>query len=59
MLFGAVFRFPQWLQALSPFEHLPLVPAEAFRWGPWVALLLVAVGLAAAGQVAFRRRDLQ
>ena len=58
MLFGAVFRLPQWLQALSPFEHLPLVPAEAFRWGPWVALLFVAVGLAAAGQVAFRRRDL-
>lgn len=58
MLFGAVLRLPQWLQDLSPFEHLPLVPAQDFRWLPFLAVLLVAAGLSAAGQAAFARRDL-
>ena len=44
--FGPLLRLPQWLQDLSPSEHLALVPAEAFapvacalllvwpRWSP-------------------------
>jgi ABC-2 type transport system permease protein len=59
MLFGAVLRLPQWVQDLSPFEHLALVPAQDFRWAPFVGVLLVAAGLSALGQVAFRRRDLR
>ena len=31
VLFGEVFRLPQWVQEVSPFEHLALVPAEDFR----------------------------
>ena len=58
MLFGAVLRLPQWVQDLSPFEHLPLVPAQEFEWQPFAAVLLVAAGLVVAAQVAFRRRDL-
>jgi ABC-2 type transport system permease protein len=57
MLFGDLFRLPQWLQGLSPFEHLPLVPAEDFAWGPVVALAAAAAALSVAGQVAFARRD--
>jgi ABC-2 type transport system permease protein len=58
MLFGAVLRLPQWVQDLSPFEHLPLVPAQEFEWRPFAVVLLVAAGLVVAAQVAFRRRDL-
>jgi ABC-2 type transport system permease protein len=58
LLFGELLRLPQWLQDLSPFEHLALVPAEDFRWEPFVALLVVAAGLSVAGQVAFARRDI-
>ena len=58
MLFGAVLRLPQWVQDLSPFEHLPLVPAQEFEWRPFTVVLLVAAGLVVAAQVAFRRRDL-
>ncbi|CUR57738.1 putative ABC transporter [metagenome] len=58
MLFGDLFRLPQWLQDLSPFEHLALVPAEAFRWPPFLALLAVAGLVSVAGQWAFARRDL-
>lgn len=58
MLFGEVFRMPQWLQDLSPFEHLALVPAEDFRWTPFLTLLALAVSLSAVGLLAFRRRDI-
>ena len=57
MMFGEVFRIPQWVQDLSPFEHLAMVPAEDFRWAPFLAVAGVAAALSAAGQMAFRRRD--
>ncbi len=57
MLFGELLRLPQWVQDLSPFEHLALVPAESFSWAPVVVLTLVAAALSVAGQIAFARRD--
>jgi polyether ionophore transport system permease protein len=43
---------------VSPFSHLALAPADDVRWAPVVVVGLVAVALSAAGQVAFRRRDI-
>jgi ABC-2 type transport system permease protein len=57
MLFGDILQLPQWLQDVSPFEHLALVPAESFAWTPVVVVGLVAVAVSAAGQLAFARRD--
>lgn len=57
MLFGELFGLPQWLQDVSPFEHLPMVPADEFDWAPFLAVGAVAVALSVAGQFAFRRRD--
>ncbi|MFC4784943.1 ABC transporter permease [Nocardioides sp. MAHUQ-72] len=59
MFFGELLRLPQWFQDLSPFEHLALVPAESFRWVPFLALAALALGLSLAGQVAFVRRDIR
>ncbi len=59
LVFGELLRFPTWVRDLSPFEHLALVPAEDFRWGSFLGVLAVAVGLSLAGQLAFRRRDLR
>ncbi len=58
LLFGEVLRLPPWFQDLSPFEHLAFVPAEDFRWTPFLALLALAALLSVAGQLAFQRRDL-
>ena len=58
MLFGELLKLPQWLQDLSPFEHLPLVPAEPFEWQPFLLVAVVAAALSAAGQLAFARRDI-
>lgn len=57
MLFGALFQMPQWLQDLSPFEHLALVPAADFALWPFVVLGCLALALSAVGHLAFARRD--
>lgn len=59
MLFAEIFRMPQWLQDVSPFEHLALMPAQDFRWAPFVVVTAVAAALSVAGQIAFRRRDVR
>ena len=59
LLFGEVFRMPEWLQDLSPFHHLALVPAEDFRWTPFVVLSVIAAALPVAGLALFARRDVE
>lgn len=57
LIFGELLELPQWLQDLSPFEHLALVPLEDFRWAPFLVVSAVAAALSVAGQIAFSRRD--
>lgn len=59
VFFGPLLHLPAWLQGVSPYHHLALVPAEPFRWTPFLVLLLVAAAASAAGQAAFARRDLR
>lgn len=55
---GEVLRLPDWTRDLSPFEHVPAVPAVDVRWLPLAVLLAVAAALVAAGAWGFRRRDI-
>jgi ABC-2 type transport system permease protein len=57
--FGRVLSLPDWIQDLSPFQHVPRLPAAEFSLLPIIALSILAGSLAAAGGIAFRRRDLQ
>jgi ABC-2 type transport system permease protein len=58
LFFGDVLNLPPWIQDASPFEHLALMPLQDFRLTPFLVLCGVAVAFSAAGQVAFRRRDI-
>jgi ABC-2 type transport system permease protein len=57
-LLGDLFGLPQAVRDLSPFSHVPPLPAAEVTAGPLVALVLVAAALIAAGMALFRRRDL-
>jgi ABC-2 type transport system permease protein len=58
LMFASALQMPDWLQALSPFHHLPLAPAEDVDLVPVAAVGAVAVVASLAGQLAFRRRDI-
>jgi ABC-2 type transport system permease protein len=56
---GAALHLPDWVLGLSPFHHLSLAPAQPVAWVSTLVMVGIAAGLAAAGTVAFARRDLQ
>ena len=55
---GQILQFPQWSLNLSPFSHIPLIPAEDVEVFPILVLLVIAAALIGAGLVGFRRRDI-
>ena len=57
-LFGSLLDLPQWALNLSPFQHVPALPAVPMAWTPLVVLTAFAVALLVAGLTAFDRRDL-
>ncbi|MFE9771376.1 ABC transporter permease [Streptomyces sp. NPDC005931] len=56
---GQLLRFPDWMNNLSPFGHVPRLPAAELSWTPLLLLTLVAAGLVRLGLAGFRRRDLE
>lgn len=57
-MFGQVLDLPQWASDLSPFQHVPQIPAADFALAPLAALTVLAAALTAAGLLGLRRRDL-
>jgi ABC-2 type transport system permease protein len=57
-MFGSLLELPQWLLNLSPFQHVPALPAASMSWMPIVVLTAVAAALIAAGLAALEHRDL-
>ncbi len=56
---GQLLQFPSWMNNLSPFGHVPQLPAAEMNWTPMVALTVIAAGLVWLGLEGFRRRDLE
>lgn len=57
-LLAETLNLPQWTRDLSPFEHVPAMPAESFALAPVAALCAVAAALVAVGFSAIGRRDI-
>jgi ABC-2 type transport system permease protein len=57
-LLAETLKLPQSLRDLSPFEHLPAVPAAPLELLPLLLLGLVAAALTAVGVLAIGRRDI-
>lgn len=55
---GTMLTWPDVIMDLSPFTHIPSLPAAEMSWTPLVALTAIAAGLAAAAIVRYRQRDL-
>ncbi len=58
VLLGEPLRLPGWALDLSPFQHTPQLPAQAWSLGPLLALVAVAAVLVAAGLFGLRNRDI-
>jgi ABC-type dipeptide/oligopeptide/nickel transport system permease component len=54
---GPLLNLPRLVIDLSPYEHVPQLPAASFAAGPLLVLTAIAAALTAAGLIAFRRRD--
>jgi ABC-2 type transport system permease protein len=57
-LVGSLLGAPKWLVDLTPFSHIGLVPAQAFKLGAAAVMLALAVLGAGTALWLFRRRDL-
>jgi ABC-2 type transport system permease protein len=55
---GQILQLPQWMLDLSPFSHIPVVPAEEFTAVPLIALAAIAAVFVVAGLTGFGRRDI-
>lgn len=54
---GQILQFPDWTRDLSPFGHVPDLPAGDFELLPIVVLLAITAALTWAGLTGLRRRD--
>lgn len=57
--FGRILQLPDWMNDLSPFGHVPQLPAADMAWTPLIVLTAIAIALFAFGAAGLRRRDLE
>lgn len=56
---GGILQLPEWMINISPFEHIPSIPAENFAWAPLLSLTVIAAILLVIGWLGFNRRDIE
>jgi ABC-2 type transport system permease protein len=55
---GTVLSIPDWVTKLSPYTHVPLVPAEPVTWAPMLWLTAFSVLLLTVGIANLAKRDI-
>jgi ABC-2 type transport system permease protein len=51
-------QLPGWVAGLSPYSHVPKVPAETFKTTPELVLVVLATCLVATAWWRYRERDI-
>ena len=51
-------KLPGWVAGLSPYSHVPKVPAEPFAWTPELVLTAIATVLVATAWWRYSERDI-
>ena len=54
---GELLGLPRWVVGLSPYGHLPRLPAESFALRPELALTAIAAALLGLAVWRYRERD--
>ena len=57
-MFGQLLDLSNWVQDLSPFQHVPAYPAASLDVLPIAALVAITAALTALGLAGLRRRDI-
>jgi len=57
-LLGVILRLPDWVEQLSPFDHIPALPAASLDALPLAVLTAVSAVLVLGGLFGLRRRDI-
>jgi ABC-2 type transport system permease protein len=55
---GELLKLPRWVIGLSPYTHVPKLPAEAMTWTSTWVMVVIAAAIGALGWAVYRRRDL-
>lgn len=55
---GELLRLPGWTTGLSPYTHVPALPAEPWSWPPELGLAAVAGAALVVAWWRFRTRDI-
>ncbi|MDP3893216.1 MAG: hypothetical protein Q8Q44_18420, partial [Nocardioides sp.] len=55
---GGLLQLPDAVSGVSPFWHLPAIPAESFAVAPTLVVSLIALAVGAAGVAGIQRRDI-
>ncbi len=57
-LVGDLLRLPAWVRGLSPYAHVPMLPADGWDWGSAGGLSAAALGLLFVAWWRLRERDI-
>lgn len=56
---GSLLDFPEWMEDLSPFGHIPELPVEDMNWVPISVLTVIAIVLIGLGFIGYNHRDIE